>query len=416
MTRPYKLSTAEPLAPTHPLHWTQFWPDLQRLHRGRSEARQDLVLWLANLYHGTIRSGKPRAFCSVQVQLTELREWVRDYRPALDYFFEVKQLGYHLDEEKREITTLVPKFLKPEELGLIEAVSNEARFTPPPLPEHATISKIHLRPNLDLKSLIVRTLIDGRPELVPPLRWLVKQSSELNFHFVPSGRLKQRDTSIWPISGIETWPSWLREELFGPGIDLDAAYIQFLMEHLKLAFKNKRHLLPTLFPDLIRLLDDKEAFRRELCTQVLQQPYDEKNRALIKRVLMSIANGSRASAAVLTNGAEFSQTAKLINDAAPNATLSELTTIGNRLQRISDQFASAKKYACVELLKLAPSRVNVKAVFSSYFAWERKARYALWEACDRHGIMVHDGLDGVPQEYLDRLPELIKTLGLRLTA
>lgn len=416
MTRPYKLSTAEPLPPNHPLHWTGFWPDLQRLHRGRTEARQDLVLWLANLYHGTLKSGKPRAFCSVQVQLTLLRDWVRDYRSALDYFFEVKQLGYHLDEEKREITTLVPKFLKPEELELIEHIANDARFVPQSQPENATISKVYLQPNLELKSLIARVLIDGRPELVPPLRWLLKQPSELNFHFIPSGRLQQRDTSVWPISGIETWPSWLREELFGPGIDLDAAYIQFLMENLKLAFKGQAQLLQTLFPDLIRLLEDKEAFRRELCTQVLQRPYDDRNKTLIKRVLMSIANGSRASAAILTNGSEFSQTAMLINEAAPNATTSELTAIGDRLQRISDQFASAKRHACIGLLKRAPNRQNVKAVFSSYFAWERKARYALWEAVDRHGIMVHDGLDGVPQRYLNRLPELIDSLGLRLTA
>jgi hypothetical protein len=352
----------------------------------------------------------------VQVQLTELREWVRDYRPALDYFFHVETLGYHLNDEKREITTLVPKLLKPEELSLIDTVVAEMKYQVPALPDISTISKVYLRPNLDVDDLITRTLAGGRPELIPPLRWLLKQGTELNFHFIPSGKLKQRDTSIWPISGIETWPSWLRAELFGPGIDLDSAYIQFLMQPLRQAFQNKLHLLPTLFPDLIRLLDDKEAFREELCTQVLQKPYNDRYRSLIKQVLMSIANGSKVSAALLTNGSEFSQTAKLINETAPDATISELIDIGNRLQRIADQFASAKRHACVELLRRTPNRANVKAVFSSYFAWERKARYALWEAVDRHGIMVHDGLDGVPQKYLERLPELIETLGLRLTA
>jgi hypothetical protein len=69
----------------------------------------------------------------------------------------------------------------------------------------------------------------------------------------------------------------------------------------------------------------------------------------------------------------------------------------------------------MHLLKRAPNRKNVKEVFSSYFAWERKARYELWEEVGRHGIMVHDGLDGVPEVYLEKLPFLIKSLGLRLT-
>ena len=67
-------------------------------------------------------------------------------------------------------------------------------------------------------------------------------------------------------------------------------------------------------------------------------------------------------------------------------------------------------------LKKAPNRKNVKAVFGEYFSWERQARYVLWEACGRHGIMVHDGLDGIPHEYLDQISVLIETLDLRLTA
>jgi hypothetical protein len=418
MTRPYKLSPKTLLHPQHPLHWTRFWPDLQRLHRGRSEARQDLVLWLANLYHGAIRCGKPRGFCSVQVRLMDLRDWVRDYKPALEHFFEIKQLGYHFDEEHMELTTLVPKLLPPEELELVDDAAESLRYEPPGRPEENTvISKVYLTPGLDRKSLVARVLLHGRPEIVPQLNWLLTQpSTELNFHFQPSGKLKQRDTSVWPINAIETWPGWLREELFGVGIDLDSAYVQFLLHHLKRVFADRPALMETLFPDLIRLLHDKETFRKELCTQVLQRPYNEKYRGLIKQVIMSLANGSRISPALLTNGNGFSLTAELIVDAAPDATVSDLTKIGERLKRIADQFASARRYACMDLLKRAPNRKNVKQVFSGYFAWERQARYALWEAVGRHGIMVHDGLDGIPKEHLARIDELIATLDLRLTA
>lgn len=417
MSRPYRLATRQPLPPSHPLHWTKFWPQLQRIHRGSIEARQDLVLWLANLYHGCLRQGKPLGFCEVQVRLMDLRELVRDYKPALEYFFTVKQLGFHFDEDNTELTTLIPKKLAPEDLELIDDCAETLKYEPPAKPDNSVISKVYLRPGLERKSLVARVLVAGRPEIVPQLNWLLTQPhTELNFHFQPSGKLKQRDTSVWPISAIETWPGWLREELFGPGIDLDSAYVQFLLHHLKIVFRGRETLMDTLFPDLQRLLNDKENFRRELCTHVLQRPYNDKYRALIKQVIMSLANGSRISPSLLTNGSGFSLTAELIVDAAPDATISDLTKIGERLKRIADQFASARRYACMDLLKRAPNRKNVKQVFSGYFAWERQARYALWEECGRHGIMVHDGLDGIPKQYLERLPQMIEVLDLKLTA
>jgi hypothetical protein len=375
-----------------------------------------LVLWLANLWYGTARCGKPLGFCSIELRLTDLRDWVRDYRPALEYFFEVKQLGYFVNDETTELTTVVPRKLEPAEYELVDQAAAELRFTPPPLPENAVISKVYLRQDLNREQLMTRLYEAGRPELAPQLSWLLKQPTELNFHFIPSGRLKQRDTSVWPVPAIETWPGWLREELFGQGIDLDSAYIQFLLSYLRRVFVGREALLQLLFPDLIRLLYDKEAFRKELCTQVLQRPYNDRYRAVIKQVIMSLANGSRISPALLMNGSGFSLTAEIIIDAAPEATPTDLIAIGDRLKRIADQFASARRHACVDVLKRYPTRKNVKQVFAEYFTWERTARYALWEACGRHGIMVHDGLDGIPAQYLAKIDEFIETLDLRLTS
>jgi len=416
MTRPYKLNITGALPHNHPLHWTQFWPDLQRLHRGKIEARQDLILWLANLYRGAIKSGKPRGFCEVQVRLMDLRDQVRDYRPALDYFFTIKQLGFNLGEENMELSTLVPRTLSRTDLELVNAVTTELHYEPGVRPENAAISKVYLQPNLNQSVIINRLLSTGRPEIIPQLIWLLRQPPEINFYFARSGKLQLRDTSVWPIAAVETWPGWLREMLFGQGIDLDSAYVQFLMEHLEVAFHDRSNALRLMFPDLLRLLEDKESFREELCLQILQHPYTDQYRGTIKQVLMSLANGSKISPTLLTNGSGFSLTADIILKAAPHATTSELMLIGARLQRIAAQFSAARKYACLGLLKRAPNRQNIKSVFSGYFAWERRARYALWEAVDQHGIMVHDGLDGVPQQYLDRLPEIMKKLNLRLTA
>ena len=416
MTRPYKLSIDAPLPPNHPLHWTRFWPDLQRLHRGKIEARQDLVLWLANLYHGAIRCGKPIGFCTIQVRLTDLRDKVRDYQPALEYFFEVQQRGYYVDAENTEISTLTPKPLQAHELGLIDDAAASLRYEPPPVPSSGVISKVYLRQGLDASELKKRLLTTGRPELIPPLNWLLKQGSEVNFHFVPSGKLQLRDTSVWPVSGVETWPSWLREELFGPGIDLDSAYVQFLLTFLKEIYHDRQNLMYMLYPDLIRLLHDKEAIRQELCERVLGKPYTERYRGLVKQIIMSLANGSRISPALLTNGGGFSLTAGLIIDSNPEASICDLMRIGDRLQDISRQFSSARKMVCTYRTGKAPTRKNVKNVFSDYFVWERTARYAIWEEVDRHGVMVHDGLDGVPAQYIARLPQIMERLNLKLTA
>jgi hypothetical protein len=415
MTTPYKLTSRTPILPTHPLHWQYFWPDLQRVHRSKAEARQDLILWLANLYSGTVKPGMPIGFCTVQVQLTELRQWVRDYHIALDVFFDVQQLGFYVDVDNREITTLVPKKLPEPLASVVQVIPSELRYVVPPLPDNSVISKVYLQPNINPEALIQRTISAGRPELVPPLAWLLRQNYEINFHFIPSGKLKQRDTSIWPICAIETWPSWLRKELFGPGIDIDSAYVAFLMQHLQEEFRENPEQIKVLFPDLVQMLYNKNAFRQELCEKVLKRPYDSVWRSVIKSILMSIANGSRVSGNILVSGTEFSQTARLIQEAAPDVTISELLEIGNRLQLIARQFDSARKRLCNSKLQLNPTRKNLKAVFSEYFAWEREARYAIWENIGRHGIMVHDGIDGVPQIYLDRLSEISAKIGLQLT-
>jgi hypothetical protein len=236
--------------------------------------------------------------------------------------------------------------------------------------------------------------------------------TELNFIFQRSGRLKQRDTSVWPVAAIETWPSWLREALFGGGVDIENAYTQFLITHLRKTVDREK--LELLFPDLLAAVDDKVKWRFSLC-DALGISCDDEGVSTVKKICMSLANGSRISPGILAGGRAFSVTAEVVIKATDDVSLENLDRIGLRLQKISRQYTLAKKMVCNQLLRLNPTRTNQKLVFSSYFEWEREARYAIWNAVDQHGIMVHDGIDGIPSAYTIDIQKIIDTVGLKVT-
>lgn len=421
MTTIYRLRARKQPRPMDPLHVGNFYKK-ERLHREAMQERQDLILYLAKLHAHASLKGQPRAFNTIKLRLTSLRDWVYDYRPALDYFFEVQQLGYNLGDDNNEVSVLIPK-----DLGLhthVQTQDFQLEYEPPPRPDDGVISKVYVRHDYVYKKkcgtrcrggVISRLYDENRFDLVEAVKWIL-QHDELNFVFKPAGKLQQRDTSVWPVAAVETWPAWLREALFGPGIDIDSAYTQYLMQHLRQIYSGRQHLLKLLFPDLLALIEDKQKWRRELCEDVLGLEWNDKNISLVKTICMSLANGSRISPGILEDGQGFSVTAQIIVSAAGDVSPARLSKIGSRLQSVSRQYSMAKKDLCAVNLKLNPTLINQKRVFASYFEWEREARYLIWQAIDQHGIMVHDGIDGVPQEYLDRLDELIRTVGLRLTA
>lgn len=421
MTPIYRLKARKQPRPMDPLHVGNFYRK-ERLHREAMQDRQDLILYLAKLHaHASIK-GKPRAFNTIKLRLTSLREWVYDYRPALDYFFEVQQLGYNLGDDNNEVSVLVPK-----DLGLHTYVQTNdfgLEYEPPPRPEDGVVSKVYIRRDYVYEKkcgtrcsggVLSRLVDENRFDLIEPVKWILKHG-ELNFIFKPAGKLQQRDTSVWPVAAVETWPAWLREALFGPGIDIDSAYTQYLMHHLRGIYADRVSLLQTLFPDLLALIANKQQWRQHLCTEVLGLPWTEDNISLVKTICMSLANGSRISPGILEGGQAFSVTAQIIVKAADEVTPARLDKIGRFLQSVSRQYSRAKKDICALDLGLNPTTKNQKRVFGSYFEWEREARYSIWEAVGRHGIMVHDGIDGVPPEYLQDLPSLIARVGVRLTS
>jgi len=410
VTTIYRLKATKQPRPMDPLHVGNFYRR-ERTHRESSQDRQDLILWLAALHARASVKGKPRAFNTIKLRLTALRDWVYDYRPALDYFFEVQQLGYSCGEADNEISTLIPRdlemhtYVQMQQLSLI--------YEPPPRPLDGVISKVYIQQQ---NEAVIRKRLEreNRFDLYDAVSWLLERN-EVNFIFKPAGKLQQRDTSIWPVAAVETWPSWLREELFGPGIDIDSAYTQYLMGHIQEAYRDRPHLVKTLYPDLVKLIEDKHTWRRVLCEKTLGLEWNEDNIALVKKVCMSLANGSRISPAIMVGGSSYSVTAQIVIEAATNMTPTWLERTGRRLQSISRQYSRAKQLVCTSDLHLHPSRRNQKRVFAGYFEWEREARYLIWEAIDRHGVMVHDGIDGVPARYLADLPKLVQQIGVKLT-
>lgn len=422
MTIIYRLKARKQPRPMDPLHVGNFYKK-ERLHREAMQERQDLILYLAKLHAHASLKGQPRAFNTIKLRLTTLRDWVYDYRPALDYFFEVQQLGYNLSDSNNEVSVLIPR-----DLGLhtyVQTQDFQLEYEPPARPNDGIISKVYINKGWTeevatgglqgcRRDVIGRLMAENRFDLIEAVKWIL-QHDELNFVFKPAGKLQKRDTSVWPVAGIETWPAWLREALFGPGIDIDSAYTQYLMQHLRIAYSDRPHLVQTLYPDLVRLITDKQKWRRELCEDVLGLEWNDDNVSLVKTVCMSLANGSKISPGILIDGQAYSVTAEIIIQSTENITIEKLDRIGRRLQYISKQYSNAKKVICTTNLKLNPSLKNQKRVFASYFEWERRARYLIWEAVDRHGIMVHDGIDGVPACYLDNIASIIQKVGVRVT-
>jgi hypothetical protein len=200
--------------------------------------------------------------------------------------------------------------------------------------------------------------------------------------------------------------------LFGQGVDIESAYTQYLVSTLGKNAEERQ--LALLYPDLLRSVSDKQQWRHELCALLGLAPTDV-NIGIVKKICMSLANGSRISPGILSGGGGFSVTAEIIIQSTQDLSEANLDRIGSRLRHISTQYSNAKRAVCISHHGHHPSRRNQKAVFASYFEWERVARYAIWEAVGRHGLMVHDGIDGIPAEFLADIPAMIEKIGLKVT-
>lgn len=412
----YPVDVSRELDRSNPLFVGHFFP-LQGMWWRKRKQRQGLIISMALAWSRLVKKNKSNpGFIEEEILITHLTKQVKDARVILEHFFTVKRIGFNYGDSKKSPTIIAPKRLNKKTRDAIESIINEVHFDPglPPKGNY-TVSKVFIRkPNRS--EVIARLTETQRDDLIPPVSWLLDQTSPLEFYFEAAGNLKARDKSVWPIRSVELWPSWLRSELFGTVVDLENAYNQFLMSKLREKYKDNHIKLEMRYPDLLLAYTDKQLFRETLCTDFLRLPVDDDGLSVIKKLLMSLANGSNVTPGLLASASSRSEAVRIILENCPHLSPTELIAAGRRLSSIAKQFAAAKRELCLYLLKQRPTRQNQKQIFKLYFEWEREARYKIWKLANWTGLALHDGLDGImvdsPQTFAQ---EVLDKTGLRVT-
>ena len=400
MLRFYPVSVDYEIHRTHPLFVGNYFP-LKGMWWKKRKLRQSLILSVAlGWYELSKNSLSNPAFIQEEVFLTSLKKHVGDAKVILESFFHIDRIGFNFSNGVSGATQVRPKKLPRDTVVGIESILNDIRYDPGPEPTGAklTCSRVTVQP-FDLDQVKDRLAQEGRDTLLPAVAWL-SQRVTLNFYYQPSGRLRARDTSVWPVRSIETWPGWLRQELFGRAIDIENAYAQFIVTQLMEKYSN-RELLMLKYPDIMRSHYDKNNFREEICLKLLKLPVNDENISIVKKLIMSIANGSNVTPMLLISGSSRSEAVRIILEANPCLSTEELEQLGKKLSFIAKQFRMAKRDLCSHLLGLPPSASNSKKIFAQYFEWEREARYKIWNAVGKTGLMLHDGVDGIISSLSD---------------
>lgn len=339
--------------------------------------KQELVQLLCFYYDVAQQRKQKFGSAEFQISLLSLRSLVRDYQPAFNFFFEVVKKGYRFSSDEKELTTVVPKKLDFE-------IENNYKFEPEEMPNGGVISKVNILQDPNLVRDVIKA---GLFQLIPKIEFLQSCANPINFVFMPAGELGLRDTSVWPIPAIETWPSWVRTRLFGHGIDIKSAYVQFVVEAISQNYEIRSRLL---FDKIFVLWENPSSIRRQIST-ILGVDY-EQHKKDIKGLLMAVAMGSKVSPTIVFHDVSYSRCSTLINRIQPNITEQQANQICDLLTPLTMQFKFAKKTLPIDMGK--------------YFSWERERRYLLWELVGRHGIMMHDGIDGIPIEIIQEVSQM----------
>jgi hypothetical protein len=399
----------------HPLYVGKFFQLKGTWWRKRRQ-RQGLIISVALAWHRLTRHQRSSpGFLTEELYLSRVPGGSADARVILEKFFTIDRLGFNINGNAAP-TLVRAKKLSPRLVAEIERLAERVTFDPgrPPNASVFLKSAVSVRPVS--QAVLTRLRADGRLDLIAQVEWLQRQGPVVDFYFRPSGRLKARDTSVWPIRAIETWPSWLRHQLFGTSVDIENAFTQFLLSYLKRKHAGREQQLRLKFPDLFRLDETKKEFRAEICGKLLHLDVTEENLSVVKRLVMSLANGSNISGTMLAAGSGRSEAVRIVRQFAPHLSTTQLITCGDRLSHLAKQYRKAKREVCLFLGK-KPTLAGQKEVFTLYFQWERSARHALWQALGNQGIQLHDGLDGIiNNETTEKLMSRILTeLNLKIT-
>jgi len=394
MLRFYPVNVGYEIHRTNPLFVGNYFP-LKGMWWKKRRLRQSLILSVAlGWYELSKNSLNNPAFIQEELFLTSLKKHVGDARVILESFFHIDRIGFNFANGVSGATQVRPKKLNKSMVMAITNILNDIHYDPGPEPSCGkyTCSSVQVQP-FDVQAVTDRLLLEGRDSLLPAVNWL-RENPTLNFYYQPSGKLRARDTSVWPVRAIETWPGWLRRMLFGTVIDIENAYCQFLISKLEVKYEKNLNRFNMIYPDIIRAVKDKQKFREEICLALKLQINDD-NISVVKKLIMSLANGSNVTPTLLVCSSTQSEAVRIVRDASPDLLAQDFVVVGNRLQRIAKQFRTAKRDLCMYLLKAKPSRENQKKIFKMYFEWEREARYNIWKEVGFTGLSLHDGIDGI---------------------
>jgi hypothetical protein len=400
----YPVDIHRDLDRTHPLYVGHFFP-LKGMWWRKRKQRQGLIISMAIAWSRLVRKNMNNpGFLEEEILITSLTSQVKDARVILEHFFNVKRIGFNFGESNKSPSIIVPRRLGAKMQKAIDNLNGEVHFSPGAAPTGVKYTESNVSVIYDGGTeLMVKRLEEaGREDLIPPVTWLINEPNPIVFLFEPSGSLQARDKSVWPIKSIETWPGWLRQELFGTVVDIENAFVQYLVKNLEDKYADNPSRMELKFPDLLRADRDKQNFREEICRDLLRLPVNNESIAVVKHLIMSLANGSNATPTLLTNGSGRSEAVRIVLDACPHLSPTELLKVGARLSSITKQFKAAKRDLCIFMLKGLPTRENQKKIFHMYFDWERKARYMIHDAVGGTGLHLHDGLDGVVSDLSDK--------------
>ncbi len=98
--------------------------------------------------------------------------------------------------------------------------------------DYSRISHVRIKDSIDLERIKEILNDDKNQHYVGQVNWILQQK-EIKIYWKFSGFTQQRETSVWPIKAIETWPSSLRMALFGNQVDIQCAMPQFVFNEFK---------------------------------------------------------------------------------------------------------------------------------------------------------------------------------------
>jgi hypothetical protein len=377
-----------------PLYVGHFFPLKGMWFKKRVERQQMIYSVAIAWYRIASKQIKSPGMLSEEMFVTVLTSKDRAARQVIEHFFTITKLGFNYNDGTNHAPTVVsPKKLPDSYVYSIEKHLNDVVYHPGPAPTIESYVQSVVKVRQHRASYVLQRLKDDdRNDLLAATVYLLSKE-EHTFYYRPSGKLQARDTSVWPIRSIETWPGWLRSELFGTTIDIENSFCQYIMSYLERAHIGREHILRLKYPDLLRAVYDKQNFREELCRDVLRLPIHDENISLVKRLVMALANGSNCTAGLMTSDSR-SEAVRIVKQASPDLAPSEMIAAGERCHKIARQFRGAKRELCL-ILGMKPNRDNLKMVFHKYFEWEKEARYSIWKATGKTGLHLHDGIDGI---------------------